>query len=201
MVNRRLGGYSIVKEGVEAILSNHNLSEPVHIADIGCGGGDTLREIADWAKERGVNLKLSGIDANEHAVKFSEDCSKNYPQINYRQVNIFSEEFKSLNCDIIMFNLFAHHFEEAEIIRFLKICKDKKAVVLVNDLQRSALAYGLFGLSSALVNFSRISRHDGMLSIRKGFSRKDWHELLHRAGFENYTVKWRWAFRFQVIAW
>lgn len=201
LVNSNLGGYSVVKEGVEQIIERKGLTQKVRIADIGCGGGDTLRELARWSTKRNFNLMLTGIDANSNAISFAENQSTNYPQIHYQQLNIFSEEFKALDCDIIMFNLFVHHFEEDQIISFLKVCREKEAVVLINDLQRSAVAYTLFRLSSKVFNFSKISRHDGLLSIRKAFTRKDLRELLAEAGFGKFSIKWKWAFRYQVIAW
>jgi 2-polyprenyl-3-methyl-5-hydroxy-6-metoxy-1,4-benzoquinol methylase len=201
IVNSNLGGYSVVKEGIEQIIEKDSLKGRIRVADIGCGGGDTLRELAKWSLKKGFSLELTGIDANKSAVNFAEDQSRDYPEISFKQLNIFSEEFKVLDYDIIMFNLFVHHFEEGQIIAFLKVCRDKKAVVLINDLQRSALAYTLFRLSSKVFNFSKISRHDGMLSIRKAFTRKDLRELLIASGFTQFTIKWKWAFRYQVIAW
>ncbi len=201
LVNSNLGGYSLVKEGVEQIIEKKGLAQQVRIVDIGCGGGDSLRELSKWSAKKNFNLELTGIDANANAIAFAEDQSTNYPEIKFRQLNIFSKEFKALEYDIIMFNLFVHHFEEDQIISFLKVCREKQAVVLINDLQRSAVAYTLFRFSSRVFDFSRISRHDGLLSIRKAFTRKDLKELMIASGFTEFSIKWKWAFRYQVIAW
>lgn len=201
LVNSNLGGYSLVKEGVERIIIKKNLHGTVRIADIGCGGGDTLRELAKWGSRKNLDLELTGIDANENAISYAKGNSKTHSEIKYQKLNIFSEEFKALEYDIIMFNLFVHHFEEEQIIDFLKVCRSKNAVVLINDLQRSALAYSLFKIGSRLFRFSKISRHDGLLSIRKAFVRKDLRELLRASGFTEFSIKWKWAFRYQVIAW
>ena len=200
-VNTLLGGYNIVKEGVIKICQKCHIKQPMHIVDVGCGGGDTLRMLARWGKAQKLNLRLSGIDANENAIAFARQASKAFPQIDFRHLNIFSPEFRTMEYDIVMFNLFIHHFEEEKIIAFLKVCKEKKATILINDLHRSVIAYYLFRLASKMFNFSRISRHDGLLSIRKGFSKKDWKQLLAQAGIEDYEIKWRWAFRHQVIIW
>lgn len=200
-INTYLGGYAIAKEGVSDIIWKKRLNPPIRIADIGCGGGDTLRELAIWGREKGIDLHLTGIDANENAIAFSRQQSEQFPEINYRQINILSKEFHDLDYDIVTFNLFAHHFEEEEIIAFLQVCKDKGAAVVINDLQRSVIAYSLFRLTSTALNFSPISRHDGLLSIRKAFTREDWINLLKAAGFKKFSIKWRWAFRYLVTAW
>jgi SAM-dependent methyltransferase len=36
--------------------------EPLHIVDVGCGYGDTLRRIDLWARTRGVAVELTGLD-------------------------------------------------------------------------------------------------------------------------------------------
>ncbi len=200
-VNSNLGGYSVVKEGVEQIVISRKYIGPVKITDVGCGGGDTLRELAKWSVSKPFNLELTGVDANVNAIDFAKERSKDFPEIQYKQLNIFSNEFKAMGADIVMFNLFVHHFEEDQIVEFLSACREKKSVVLINDLQRSAAAYLLFRLTSKLINFSKISRHDGLLSIRKAFTRKELRSLLTDAGFTKFSIKWKWAFRYQVIAW
>lgn len=200
-VNSNLGGYSLVKEGIEEIAEKGSFQKPIKVVDVGCGGGDTLCELAKWTANKPFRLELTGIDANTNAISFAESRSSNYPEIKYRQLNIFSDEFKALDCDIIMFNLFVHHFEEQQIVEFLRACREKKVVVLINDLQRSAVAYLLFGILSKIFGFSKISRHDGLLSIRKAFNRRELKVLLKNAGFSHLSIKWKWAFRYQVIAW
>ena len=41
--------------------------DPLHIVDVGSGGGDLLRQIAGWARRRGIALELTGIDLNPYA--------------------------------------------------------------------------------------------------------------------------------------
>ncbi len=200
-VNSNLGGYSVVKEGIERIVDKGNLLSPIRVVDVGCGGGDTLRELAKWSANRPFNLELTGVDANVNAIDFAKMRSIDFPKIQYKQLNIFSNEFKAMGADIVMLNLFVHHFEEDQIVEFLAACREKNSVVFINDLQRSAVAYLLFRLTSKLINFSKISRHDGLLSIRKAFTRKELTELLAKAGFTKFSIKWKWAFRYQVIAW
>ena len=37
---------------------------PLRILDVGCGYGDGLRRIEQWAHERGVAVELTGLDLN-----------------------------------------------------------------------------------------------------------------------------------------
>lgn len=199
-VNALLGGHSIVKSGIARLAAaksgnGNNLS----IVDAGCGGGDALRMLARWGKTRPFEFELIGVDANAEAIKYAKKHSAGISNIRFHQINILSPEFAELQADIVMFNLFLHHFDEEQIVGFLKSCKSNGSAILINDLQRSRLAYHSFRLVSRLLRFSYIGRHDGKLSVKKSFTKKDWQRMLKKAGIDKYEIQWRWAFRYLVL--
>jgi hypothetical protein len=42
-------------------------------------------------------------------------------------------------------------------------------------------------------------KHDSKLSVLRGFTREELEQLLSKAGITNYQLKWKWAFRWQLI--
>ena len=42
-------------------------------------------------------------------------------------------------------------------------------------------------------------KFDAPLSVLRGFSRNEWIEILNQAGIVNYSLKWKWAFRWQIV--
>ena len=66
-INRWLGGNAVTLEGVKQLTRDHR-NETLLIADLGCGGGDMLKLLADWGRRNNKSLKLIGIDANQHLV-------------------------------------------------------------------------------------------------------------------------------------
>src|SRR6202167_2799454 len=58
-VNRWLLGYRPTLTWLERLTCG--LREPIQIVDVGSGGGDLLRQIADWARTRGIAVQLTGI--------------------------------------------------------------------------------------------------------------------------------------------
>jgi len=44
-----------------------------------------------------------------------------------------------------------------------------------------------------------MSREDGLISILRGFKRKDLIDFSKKLNFGNYTIQWKWAFRYQWI--
>jgi len=199
-VNLLLGGYAIIKDGVKEILENRkNKPGQFKIIDVGCGAGDTLRFLATWGGENGIPMQLIGLDANPSAVNYARKRAEGFNNIEFSQQNILNPDFSDLEADLVMFNLFMHHFNEQQIVEFLSICMNKNCAVLINDLHRSKLAYHAFRLLSRILGFSYISRHDGKLSVRRSFTRSDWEGILAQSGIENYRIKWKWAFRYQVL--
>src|SRR6202453_2112545 len=59
-VNRWLLGYRPTLAWRDRLP--HGLRDPVHIVDVGSGGGDLLRQIAGWARRRGIPRRLRGFD-------------------------------------------------------------------------------------------------------------------------------------------
>ena len=60
-----LGGNKITIDSLKKILKNTSKITPITIIDLGCGGGDILRRIADYGKKEGYTFNLIGVDANK----------------------------------------------------------------------------------------------------------------------------------------
>src|SRR5580692_10036098 len=58
-VNRWLFGYRPTLAWLDRLRAE--LHRPLHIVDVGSGGGDLLRQIASWASKRGLAVQLTGI--------------------------------------------------------------------------------------------------------------------------------------------
>ena len=97
-------------------------------------------------------------------------------------------------------SLFCHHFTDDELVTLLRQWRAQAQVaVIINDLHRHWLAYHSIKWLTRLLGGSYLVRHDAPLSVARAFRRKDWVALLARAGITRYELRWRWAFRWQVI--
>ncbi len=203
-INRYLGGTAVVLSGLKKLLSMaayQPQDQALRIIDLGCGGGEILRAIADWGRKKNLKMQLIGVDANAFTIDCAAAQSKDYPEIDFKVVNIFSDEFCHLEYDIALCSLFLHHFREDEITQLLKsILKNAKIGLIVNDLQRSIYAYRLFQLLTWTLSASPMVRYDGALSIRRGFLRLELEKLLADSNVKHFSINWRWAFRYQVLA-
>jgi len=174
------------------------------VLDVGCGNGSNTLEIARLYP----NARVVGIDIAHDAIIGAEKFKKLYEQKNNLKLhNLFfehrtqpelNEQAKSF--DIVTVTLLCHHLNDQELINFLQAaCSIARRAVIINDLQRSSLAYILFWLVSPLFN-NRLIRYDGLLSIKRSFTRQELQSYLSQAGIapENYTITWRWAFRWVI---
>ncbi|RZK63171.1 MAG: methyltransferase domain-containing protein [Hymenobacter sp.] len=201
-INTWLGGYRPVLAALARLRPQFAAGRPLRLADLGRGGGDTLRRIAAWARRQRVPVALTGIDANAFMLDYAAANSQSFPEISYRQFDIFSPEFAAQPYDVLTASLFCHHFPDAELVGLLRRWQQQAQVaVVINDLHRHPLAYYSIKYLTKALGGSRLVQHDAPLSVARAFSRADWRRLLAQAGITRYTLRWCWAFRWQVVVW
>lgn len=199
VINNWLGGYNVVLDALEKLLGNYT-GPPLRIADIGCGGGDTLRSIAKWARQKKLPLRLTGIDANDFMVQYARKRCGGFPEISVKQYDVFSESFQNQTYDIVVCSLFCHHFTNEQLVHmFRQLHRQAGIAVIINDLHRHWLAYYAIKYITAAFSGSRLVRNDAPLSVRRAFRRKELQLLLQQAGVPGYSLRWMWAFRWQLL--
>jgi len=110
VINKWLGGNYVTLNGIKKLLKKKGSQKKLKIVDLGCGGGDMLMLISNWAAKNNIEVELIGIDANPHVVRFAETNVKGFENISFLNINIFDSEFEEITCDIFITTLFTHHF-------------------------------------------------------------------------------------------
>jgi ubiquinone/menaquinone biosynthesis C-methylase UbiE len=195
IINRKLGGHACTWKGFTQLAKKENA---VHVCEIGCGGGDNLKTIELKAVYKYPDLSFTGIDINRDCIRVAENTGwKNPTQFlvsDYKKVHFQSKP------SIIFCSLFCHHFNEYELIEMFRWMKENsRSGFFINDLHRHPLAYHSIRLLTLLFSKSYLVKNDAPLSVLRGFRKKELEELLDKAGILNYTIQWRWAFRWLVI--
>lgn len=197
-INRKLGGHDITLDGIVALIKDRpHFNKHLHIMEIGCGGGDNLRAIKEWAQYIKMPVRLIGIDFNEECIAYASGQERNkdiqFVHSDYRLIQV------QVKPDIIFSSLFCHHFTDEELVEQLKWMQQHCSLgFFINDLHRHPLAYYSIKILTGLFSRSYLVKADAPLSVQRGFKRKDWEGLFAKAGIENYTCTWRWAFRWLV---
>lgn len=195
VVNAMLGGYRVFFDAFRKV----RLKDGMTISDWGCGGGDSLRRIALWARKKNYKLNLVGIDATPAAVEYAREKSMGFPEITYILSDVMSDNLVTNQFDIVISSLFSHHFKDAEWIKLIQKMSDcASTAVIVNDLHRHWFAYHSIGLLTSVFSRSEMVKHDSKVSVMRSFKSADIKNMLSKAGIEFYTLKWMWAFRWQI---
>ena len=200
VINRWLGGNRVTINGISKLLENGKQNSSIRVADLGCGRGDMLILIDEWAKRYNLKLELFGIDANQYVVDAARKRLSAFPHIRLQTVNILSPDFQNKKFDIVIGTLFYHHFTDEQLIGFFSQLKKQVGIgFLINDIHRHSIAYYSIKLLTMLFSKSSMVKYDAPLSVLRAFSRKELSDILRSAGIESFTIKWKWAFRWQVI--
>jgi 2-polyprenyl-3-methyl-5-hydroxy-6-metoxy-1,4-benzoquinol methylase len=202
-INKWLGGNQLTLSGLEKLISQKSKQEKqLKIADIGCGGGDMLKLMANWAKKKQIKADFVGIDANQFMIDFAKKRTENFENITYLKEDAFSDNLKNFKLDIATLTLFCHHFTENQLIDlFTNLRKNCTIGIIINDLHRHWFAYYSINWLTAIFSKSYLVKNDARLSVWRGFHKNELIEILQKAGFQHFTVKWKWAFRWEVVAW
>ena len=198
--NKMLGGHNALLGALNKTIFTFSKEKEHTLLDTGCGGGDTMVKAAEAAAKKGYSLKMKGVDANPFIVDYAQSRTKKNANIKIEIGDVFDKNFFSESYDFVSANIFLHHFSEEEIISFIQqaIPKTNQAIIIC-DLHRNPIAYYAFIAITMLFGANHITRNDGKISILKGFRKKEWRAILEKAGAKNYEIKWKWAFRHQII--
>jgi len=197
-INRKLGGHDITLDGIVALIKDQPIfNKQLSILEIGCGGGDNLRVIKQWAHHIKLPVALLGIDINEECIVFAESQARNegiqFLHSDYRSVS------SGIKPDIIFSSLFSHHFTDEELVSQLQWMQANSELgFFINDLHRHPLAFYSIKVLTTLFSKSYLVKNDAPLSVQRGFKREDWQRLFNSANIQHYTCNWRWAFRWLV---
>lgn len=200
-INRLLGGNAVTTEGLKKFLGN-NTQSGITIADIGCGGGDMIAIMNEWTTATRIKAHFVGVDANPNIIRRAAQNLAPLSNVSFKVQNVFDPEFPQEKVDILTCTLFTHHFTHQQLLEMLASFKRKARIgIVINDLHRHWFAYHSIRILTRFFSKSPMVKNDGPLSVLRGFRRPEWEELLQKSGFQKFEIRWKWAFRWQVVAW
>lgn len=199
-INQWLGGNQITISALKEAWRSIPENQTITIADLGCGSGEMLRLIAALAVKANRKVQLIGFDANPEIVKYAQDYSKDFSNISFESLNVFSEEFQKREFDIVLATLFMHHFHDEELKGLLASLKrQSRYAIIINDIHRHPLAYYSIKLLTQLFSRSAMVKFDAPLSVLRAFKRHEWKQIMDLIVQKDYSLSWKWAFRWKLV--
>ncbi|WP_263351946.1 methyltransferase domain-containing protein [Acidicapsa acidisoli] len=162
------------------------LGEPLRILDIGCGDGDGLRRIDQWARQRDIDVELTGLDLNPDTIEIAAEASPAASRIQWINADVLAYAPQE-PVHLVVSSLFTHHLVEDDIVRFIQWMEQHAGLGwFINDLSRAPIPYHLFRIFSKLARLHPFVQHDGPVSIARSFVPNDWQRMCTAAGLRNH---------------
>jgi ubiquinone/menaquinone biosynthesis C-methylase UbiE len=192
IINRFLGGDAVSRKGISGLIKSIPDSKKVSILDVGSGGCDLSYALPAV----GRTVSITALDINLGACRYSRNT---HPGLSVVNGSVFHLPFKERSFDIVHVSLFLHHFTEAELNTIIvSLYRISRYGVVINDLRRSLLAYVGIVVLTRLFSRSPMVQHDGPVSVRRGFVRKELKQLCAQIPSASWSIRRMWAFRWCV---
>lgn len=197
-INKTLGGHSITMSGIKELIIDK--TKTYTIVDIGCGGGDTIKYLADWARKNNYKVRVIGLDMNADTIDYMNTNCSGYSEISGVVADYRKYIKQDMQVDIFHCSLFCHHLKDNELIELFDYLKQfAKVGFVINDLERNRFAYYSIKILTRLFNGSSLVKNDAPLSVLRGFKKSELVNLFIKAKVENVSIKWKWAFRYLIV--
>ena len=199
-VNRWMGDAHSLKATLLRDVEAQRLSN-FSLLDIGAGSGELLRVAATWARQTHRELHAVGLDLNPRMTESIIEETERFDEISSVRGDALQLPFADATFDYVICSLFTHHLLDEQVVQVLReMSRVAKRRIFVIDLHRHPVAYFLYTTFGKIVLHSRLVRHDGALSILRGFKRYELLELAQRAGLQDFCVQRYFPYRLVLSA-
>lgn len=199
-LNRLFGAAAPTLYGVKRLWKAAGSPKELSILDIGAGSGDVNDKLLRWALEEGVRLNVKLVDMTEEAVKEAGLYFWNESRVQVCRGDLFELEDES--ADIVTGTQFLHHFTGDELEQAARqMLRSSRMGVVINDIHRHPISWTAVWLATRIISRNPYIRHDGPLSVAKGFRGEDWRRLRETLELDKAEFKyvWRPLFRYSVM--
>lgn len=167
------------------------LGRDATLLDVGTGTGEATALASRFAAQRGASLQTIGLDSElglaREARRYAREgvCG-----------SALHLPFADHSIDVITCSQVLHHFHGEELAALLReLDRVARVRVIVSDLRRSWIAVAGLWVASFPLRFHPVSRHDGIVSILRGFMKAELRALVYQTVGVDPVVRNRLGFR------
>jgi ubiquinone/menaquinone biosynthesis C-methylase UbiE len=179
------------RAAVDAVLASLVPGTELTLLDVGTGLGDIPSAIVSRARTRGVRMTSIGLD---EAVDLLSAARGNLTHAVGGIANALP--FRDRSVDVVVCSQLLHHFADEDLEMIVReLDRVARVRVVIADLRRSRIAAAGFWLASFPLGFHPVTRHDGVVSVFRGFTAAELRSVVQRATGIIPTVRHRLGFR------
>jgi SAM-dependent methyltransferase len=187
--NRLLGGADAALNEIGASITD--LPKCASLLDVGTGTADIPAGARELAAKNGIELTTVGFDISR--VLLERNRNRNDSVV---VGDALALPFRDASIDVVTCSQVLHHFRDGDARKLItEMNRVARTRVVISDLRRSVIAAGGLWLASFLLRFHPVSRHDGVVSIMRGFLPRELSDLVASAIGQKPVVKHRRGFR------
>ncbi|MWV42398.1 methyltransferase domain-containing protein [Paenibacillus sp. HJL G12] len=200
-LNRIFGAAGPLLYGIKELWIRTGQPPKLHLMDIGAGSGEINRHILRWADRVGIEARITLVDMTEEACNEARRIFKDDPRVEAIRQNVFDIEEHA--ADMLISSQFLHHFSDSELPEVTgHMLRSSRYGIVISDIHRHWISWSAVWLTAHLISTNRYIRHDGPLSVAKGFQSSDWKRLSQALSFYgDYMLEYSWKplFRYSVV--
>ena len=165
------------------------------LLDVGTGSGDIALAARAAARQLDIDLKAIGLELNPTAARIASAAG--VPTI---VADGSALPLGPRSVDVVVASQVLHHLPRPVAVRWIATLDRiaRRAVVLA-DLHRSRMAMAGVWAASVGLAMSGVTRHDAVVSLKRGYTKTEFDEMLRQAGVRT-VARYRRGARI-VAAW
>lgn len=198
-LNGGLGGHRVVMNFLKDVSKNWATDRPVSILELRCGRGDLSATLVRWARSKGQEIRVLAVDECPSVIELARDYHGSIKEITFDVRYMNDARFlEAQQFDYVISSSALHTMDMDQAVKLLKIANllAKRGIVF-SDWLRDLRAWLWM---QALARFwgDDVVVHDGLLSIRKGFTPLEVTRMAAQAGLDYARVSTHLGYRFSV---
>ena len=167
---RRINGLMLNARASVALIRRHVAGPLGHVVDLGCGDGAEMLRVARRLGPATGRPRLTLLDLRPAV---GQGTIASLEALGWAVEIVAADIFRWLEAvdsdvDLMLANLFLHHFEKPALARLLSAASERSRYLVATEPLRTGFA--LIGARSVgAIGANAVTRHDAPASVRAGF--------------------------------
>ena len=197
-LNRWLGGLSALTRHLYPRLA---AAAPCTLLDLGTGSAQVPLAIARWARAQQTSVSVIGLDWAARNLAVARRRSRGCGQVSLLLADSQHAPLPDRAVDFVISSLFLHHFAPEAVVNLLRAAYGlARRALIMTDLVRGVLPGLAFRLVQPTLAPHPLTRHDGLLSIRRAYTPAELRSLAAAAGLPDARVYAHRPWRMTLVA-